>query len=117
MVVGMSPALSIFQRVVRCLVLRLALLLGGRVAILEFGDPESPLFGPMYRWYSHHILPRIGRLVSQHDAAYTYLPKSIGAFAYGDDFARILNVAGFSQVKARPFMFGAVYLYTGTKGS
>jgi demethylmenaquinone methyltransferase/2-methoxy-6-polyprenyl-1,4-benzoquinol methylase len=90
---------------------------GGRVAILEFGDPESPLFGPVYRWYSHHILPRIGRLVSQHDAAYTYLPKSIGAFAYGDDFARILNVAGLSQVKARPFMFGAVYLYTGTKGS
>ena len=59
---------------------------GGRLAILEFGDPKSPLFGPVYRWYSHHILPRIGRLVSQHDAAYTYLPKSIGAFAYGDDF-------------------------------
>ena len=85
---------------------------GGRLAILEFGDPKSPLFGPVYRWYSHHILPRIGRLVSQHDAAYTYLPKSIGAFAYGDDFVRMLDVAGFSQVQARPFMFGAVYLYT-----
>lgn len=87
----------------------------GRVAILEFGDPESPLFGPVYRWYSHHILPRIGRAVSRHDAAYTYLPKSIGAFAYGEAFVRILSGAGFSQVKARPFMFGAVYLYTGQK--
>ena len=55
--------------------------------------------------------------MSRHDAAYTYLPESIGAFPYGDEFARILTIAGFSQVQARPFMFGAVYLYTGQKGS
>jgi demethylmenaquinone methyltransferase / 2-methoxy-6-polyprenyl-1,4-benzoquinol methylase len=90
---------------------------GGRLAILEFGTPSSPLFGPVYQWYSRNILPRIGRAVSRHDAAYTYLPESIGAFPYGDDFARILSAAGFSQVQARPFMFGAVYLYTGQKRS
>jgi demethylmenaquinone methyltransferase/2-methoxy-6-polyprenyl-1,4-benzoquinol methylase len=88
---------------------------GGRIAILEFGTPSSALFGPIYRWYSHHVLPRIGRAVSRHDAAYTYLPESIGAFAYGDEFVRILSTAGFSQVEARPFMFGAVYLYTAVK--
>jgi demethylmenaquinone methyltransferase/2-methoxy-6-polyprenyl-1,4-benzoquinol methylase len=88
---------------------------GGRLAILEFGTPSSPLFGPIYQWYSRNILPRIGRAVSRHDAAYTYLPESIGAFPYGDEFARILSTAGFSQVEARPFMFGAVYLYTGQK--
>ena len=89
---------------------------GGRLAILEFGTPSSPLFGPIYQWYSRHVLPRIGRAVSRHDAAYTYLPESIGAFPYGDEFAGILSAAGFSQVQARPFMFGAVYLYTGQKG-
>ena len=88
---------------------------GGRIAILEFGTPGSRVFGPIYRWYSQHILPRIGRVVSRHDAAYTYLPDSIGAFAYGDDFARILSAAGFSQVQARPLMFGAVYLYTAVR--
>jgi demethylmenaquinone methyltransferase/2-methoxy-6-polyprenyl-1,4-benzoquinol methylase len=88
---------------------------GGRLAILEFGTPQSRLFGPVYQWYSRHILPRIGRAVSRHDAAYTYLPESIGAFAYGDEFARILSAAGFSHVEARPLMFGAVYLYTGQK--
>jgi demethylmenaquinone methyltransferase/2-methoxy-6-polyprenyl-1,4-benzoquinol methylase len=88
---------------------------GGRLAILEFGTPSSRLFGPVYHWYSRNILPRIGRAVSRHDAAYTYLPESIGAFAYGDEFARILNVSGFSHVEARPLMFGAVYLYTGQK--
>lgn len=85
---------------------------GGRIAILEFGTPASPWFGPVYQWYSRHVLPRVGRAVSRHDAAYNYLPESIGAFAYGDEFARILSTAGFSQVEARPLMFGAVYLYT-----
>lgn len=88
---------------------------GGRIAILEFGTPRSRLFGLIYHWYSRNVLPRIGRAVSRHDAAYTYLPESIGAFPYGDEFARILTVTGFSQVEARPFMFGAVYLYTGRK--
>jgi demethylmenaquinone methyltransferase/2-methoxy-6-polyprenyl-1,4-benzoquinol methylase len=88
---------------------------GGRLAILEFGTPGSRLFGPIYQWYSTHVLPVIGRAVSRHDAAYSYLPESIGAFAYGDEFARLLVSAGFSQVEARPLMFGAVYLYTGVK--
>lgn len=87
----------------------------GRLAILEFGTPSSRLFGPIYQWYSRNVLPRIGRAVSRHDAAYSYLPESIGAFPYGDQFAEILSAAGFSQVQARPFMFGAVYLYTAEK--
>jgi len=88
---------------------------GGRIAILEFGVPRSRVFGPVYHWYSNNILPRIGRMVSRDAGAYSYLPESIGAFAYGEEFAKILATAGFSQVEARPLMFGAVYLYTGSK--
>jgi demethylmenaquinone methyltransferase/2-methoxy-6-polyprenyl-1,4-benzoquinol methylase len=88
---------------------------GGRVAILEFGTPHNPAFAPIYRWYSHNILPRIGRIVSRHEGAYTYLPESIGAFAYGREFCKILRHAGFAHAEARPFMFGAVYLYTARK--
>jgi len=106
---------NVMKPEVACKELFRALRPGGRVAILEFGTPSNRLFGPVYEWYSRNILPRIGRAVSRHDAAYTYLPESIGAFAYGDEFARILNVSGFSHVEARPFMFGAVYLYTGQK--
>jgi demethylmenaquinone methyltransferase/2-methoxy-6-polyprenyl-1,4-benzoquinol methylase len=107
---------NVQQPATACKELLRALKPGGRLAILEFGTPSSPLFGPIYQWYSRHVLPRIGRAVSRHDAAYTYLPESIGAFPYGDEFAEILSAAGFSQVQARPFMFGAVYLYTGQKG-
>lgn len=106
---------NVQQPDVACRELQRVLRPGGRLAILEFGTPSSRLFGPIYRWYSRNVLPRVGRAVSGHDAAYTYLPESIGAFPYGDEFARILSVAGFSQVEARPLMLGAVYLYTGQK--
>ena len=106
---------NVMQPEVACKELHRALRPGGRIAILEFGTPGSRLFGPVYQWYSRNVLPRIGRAVSRHEGAYTYLPESIGAFAYGDEFARMLNVAGFSHVEARPLMFGAVYLYTGLK--
>ncbi len=106
---------NVLQPEVACRELVRVLRPGGRIAILEFGTPESRLIGPIYQWYSRNVLPRIGRAVSRHDSAYTYLPESIGAFAYGDEFARILSAAGFSHVEARPLMFGAVYLYMAQK--
>ena len=49
--------------------------------ILEFGTPCTPGVRSVYRWYFNRVLPRIGQLVSQHGAAYGYLPASVGAFA------------------------------------
>jgi demethylmenaquinone methyltransferase/2-methoxy-6-polyprenyl-1,4-benzoquinol methylase len=88
---------------------------GGRLAILEFGLPVVPAVRPLYLWYFRHVLPRIGRAVSRHDAAYSYLPASVGAFPWGEAFADILRGQGFNKVKARPLTFGIVYLYTGEK--
>ena len=90
---------------------------GGRLAILEFGMPVIPAVRPLYLWYSRHVLPRIGRTVSRHDAAYTYLPESIGGFPWGADFVRILEAAGFSDVRSTPLAFGIVYLYTARKAA
>ena len=88
---------------------------GGRFAILEFGLPVIPAVRPLYLWYFNQVLPRIGRAVSRHDAAYSYLPQSVGSFQFGEEFARVLRDTGFSQVKAGPLALGIVYLYTGQK--
>ena len=88
---------------------------GGRLAILEFGLPVVPAVRPLYLWYFRHVLPRIGRVVSRHDAAYSYLPASVGAFPWGEAFANLLRGEGFNNVKSRPLTFGIVYLYTAEK--
>jgi demethylmenaquinone methyltransferase/2-methoxy-6-polyprenyl-1,4-benzoquinol methylase len=84
---------------------------GGRLAILEFGQPRLPGIRTLYTWYFKYLLPRIGRTVSKHDSAYSYLPASVGTFPSPAEFARIIAATGFSQVRAVPLTFGIVYLY------
>ena len=88
---------------------------GGRLAILEFGVPSLPGLSALYLWYFKHLLPAVGRLVSGHTAAYSYLPASVGAFPPPDEFIAILEQAGFVHVRAEPLTFGIVYLYTGRR--
>lgn len=85
---------------------------GGRLAILEFGVPGIPGIKPLYLWYFRRVLPLIGRMISGHHAAYTYLPASVGAFPPPETFMAMLTVAGFIDTRAQPLTFGIVHLYT-----
>jgi demethylmenaquinone methyltransferase/2-methoxy-6-polyprenyl-1,4-benzoquinol methylase len=85
---------------------------GGRVAVLEFAIPTIPGIRSLYLWYFNRVLPRIGKLISRHNAAYGYLPASVGAFATPDEFVKILRHSGFGEIAAVPLTLGIVYLYT-----
>jgi demethylmenaquinone methyltransferase / 2-methoxy-6-polyprenyl-1,4-benzoquinol methylase len=95
-----------------CAEMRRALVPGGRLAILEFAMPRTPIIRGLYAWYFRTVLPAIGRLISKHNAAYGYLPASVGAFASPAEFETILRNSGFVDVRSRPLTFGIVYLYT-----
>jgi demethylmenaquinone methyltransferase/2-methoxy-6-polyprenyl-1,4-benzoquinol methylase len=84
---------------------------GGRLAILEFGAPRIPGIRTAYLWYFRHVLPRVGRLVSRHQDAYTYLPASVIEFPTGDAFGDLLRRAGFADIRYDSMTFGIVYLY------
>ena len=88
---------------------------GGRLAILEFGLPQAPGLRQLYAWYFLRVLPKIGSLVSRHGGAYSYLPASVGAFPWGQDFADVLTRAGFVNAASRPLTLGVVYLYTASR--
>ncbi len=88
---------------------------GGRIAILEFAVPTMPGVRAAYLWYFNHVLPRIGRTVSRHNAAYEYLPASVGAFASPGELVTILRQSGFVDLRAIPLTLGIVFLYTGRR--
>jgi demethylmenaquinone methyltransferase/2-methoxy-6-polyprenyl-1,4-benzoquinol methylase len=88
---------------------------GGRLAILEFAVPTVPVIGGLYRFYLNRVLPLVGRAVSRHNAAYGYLPASIGAFASPDEFVKILRQANFDTIVPIRLTFGSVILYTAQK--
>ena len=88
---------------------------GGRLAILEFGLPSLPGVRGLYRWYFSRVLPCIGRVVSRHPDAYSYLPASVGTFLSPDAFSRLLRDAGFCGVRNTPLTLGVVHLHAAKK--
>jgi demethylmenaquinone methyltransferase/2-methoxy-6-polyprenyl-1,4-benzoquinol methylase len=90
---------------------------GAPLAILEFGQPRIPGVRTLYAWYFRYMLPLVGRLISKHQSAYSYLPASVGTFPPPEQFARILAATGFSQVRTVPLTFGIVYLFVAKRDS
>ena len=88
---------------------------GGTLVILEFSLPRSAALRNFYLWYFRKILPLIGRLISKHPSAYTYLPASVEAFPPPDAFAQQLRDAGFGTVRAVSLTFGVVYMFVARK--
>lgn len=84
---------------------------GGRLAILEFGEPRPAPVRAAYRLYFHRLLPLVGRFGSRHRSAYTYLPASVGAFPGPAAFRALLAGAGFEDVRVDLLTFGIVCLY------
>ena len=84
---------------------------GARLAILEFGQPRIPGVRTMYNWYFRYLLPLVGRTVSKHQSAYSYLPASVGTFPPPPEFTAAIAAHGFRDVKAVSLTFGIVYLY------
>ena len=85
---------------------------GGRLAILEFGEPGPAPVRAVYRWYFRRVLPLIGRFVSRHQSAYSYLPASVIAFPPADAFCALVAAAGFTDVRCDPLTLGIVRLYS-----
>ncbi|XOV93281.1 MAG: bifunctional demethylmenaquinone methyltransferase/2-methoxy-6-polyprenyl-1,4-benzoquinol methylase UbiE [Bacteroidota bacterium] len=88
---------------------------GGKVVILEFSKPRTFPFKQVYQFYFKWILPKIGRLISKDNSAYTYLPESVNEFPDGKDFLGILEKTGFKETECKPLTLGISSIYTGIK--
>ncbi len=89
---------------------------GGTAVVLEFSRPRNFPVKQLYSFYFRYILPLLGRIISRHNSAYTYLPESVGSFPDGEAFIQRLQAAGFTNCTHRPLTFGIATVYTGEKG-
>lgn len=87
---------------------------GGKVVVLEFGQPKGLLKYP-YELYSQHIMPTLGGWISGNREAYTYLPRTSAEFPAGDKFIRLMEeAASFSSEYFKKLTGGIAYVYVGT---
>lgn len=88
---------------------------GGRLVVLEFTTPASPPVRALYLFYFLRVLPWIGRLVSRHGSAYTYLPASVLEFPPPDALAERMRAAGFADVAWRALTGGIAAVHVGAR--
>jgi len=87
---------------------------GGKVVVLEFGQPKGLLKYP-YELYSQYIMPTLGGWISGNREAYTYLPRTSAEFPAGNDFIALMEKAGsFSSQFFEKLTGGIAYIYVGT---
>ena len=86
---------------------------GGRVAILELGEPKRGVMAPLARFHIRQVVPRLGALLSG-SKEYRYLQTSIAAFPPPDEFAELMAANGLKVLEVVPLTFGVCNLYVGT---
>jgi demethylmenaquinone methyltransferase/2-methoxy-6-polyprenyl-1,4-benzoquinol methylase len=86
---------------------------GGKAVILELSVPQNRVVRWGYDLYFSRLLPRIGGAVSGDKAAYRYLPASVHQFPAPEAFCRMMEDAGFREVRCRTFTLGLCRLFVG----
>lgn len=86
---------------------------GGVMAVLDFGLPETPVLGRLYRFYFARVLPRLGRLISGVEGPYRYLPDSVASFPRSKELKEMFEEAGLGDVKCLLLTGGIAVLLVG----
>ena len=87
---------------------------GGRVGLLDVGQPSNRLIRTGYNFYFGKVVPFIGGLLSDR-AAYRYLPRSVAYLPPAPEMCRLLEDAGFKAAEHIQLTAGLSQLLTATR--
>jgi len=88
---------------------------GARLVILEMALPPQRHLRAAYEVYLRRVLPLVGRSISKHTTAYTWLPESTRAFPEPPELVGRLRREGFPDARYELFMGGVCAMYVGTR--
>ena len=88
---------------------------GGRLLILEFSKPITPMLNKAYDLYSFNILPKMGKLIANDEKSYRYLAESIRMHPDQETLKQLMQSAGFERCTYHNMTGGIVALHKGFK--
>lgn len=88
---------------------------GARLVVLDFATPQFAPMRVLYLAYFKHVLPVVGRMISGHPTAYSYLPDSVAAFPPPQGLEALMSAAGLRNTGHRLLTGGIAALTWGEK--
>ncbi|MEO7049622.1 MAG: bifunctional demethylmenaquinone methyltransferase/2-methoxy-6-polyprenyl-1,4-benzoquinol methylase UbiE [Ferruginibacter sp.] len=88
---------------------------GGKLVVLEFSQPSSPVVKSFYNIYMKTVAPGMGKIFSKNKCAYEYLDESIKKFPEGQKFVQILDSVGYKNTESKKLSLGICSIYCGEK--
>lgn len=88
---------------------------GGKVLVLEFSKPTSPIMNKLYDLYSFNVIPKMGEIVADDRDSYQYLVESIRMHPDQETLKSMMQETGFEDVDYFNLTGGIVALHKGYK--
>ena len=88
---------------------------GGTIVCLDTSPPPRNILRPLITFHLKNTLPLLGRLISGHPDAYTYLPNTTMSFKTPQQLTTLMQQAGLRDVNYRKFMLGTIAIHTATR--
>jgi demethylmenaquinone methyltransferase/2-methoxy-6-polyprenyl-1,4-benzoquinol methylase len=88
---------------------------GGKFICLEFSKVNDYFLQKIYDIYSFNVIPKIGEITLKDRESYQYLVESIRKFPPQDEFKKMIENAGFKNVRYENLSFGAAAIHVGVK--
>ena len=93
---------------------------GGRLITLDAArlQPSTlvqKIAAPGARFHFNKLVPLIGKILSGHEDAYSYLPVSADNFFSPSEFSAQLRINGFTVIRVFEFVFGTVMMHIAIK--
>jgi demethylmenaquinone methyltransferase/2-methoxy-6-polyprenyl-1,4-benzoquinol methylase len=85
----------------------------GKIVLLELTLPEQKILKTLHKYYLKSVLPVIGYFFSRNRKAYKYLAESIINFPQPTTIAKMLEEAGFMNIKVIRLSMGIATIFTG----